>query len=68
MSAAVGDFVRLHHRTEPVGKAGGVEFVDDSKATNPHATVAAVAGYPSVVLLAGGVSKGVDLGGPDHGA
>jgi UDP-N-acetylmuramoylalanine--D-glutamate ligase len=60
--AAAGAFERLHHRTEPVGKAGGVEFVDDSKATNPHATVAAVAGYPSVVLLAGGVSKGVDLG------
>ena len=62
MSASVGDFVRLHHRTEPVGKAGGVEFVDDSKATNPHATAAAVAGFPSVVLLAGGLSKGVDLG------
>jgi UDP-N-acetylmuramoylalanine--D-glutamate ligase len=61
MSAAVGAFVRLHHRTEPVGKAGGVEFVDDSKATNPHATAAAVVGYPSVVLLAGGLSKGVDL-------
>jgi UDP-N-acetylmuramoylalanine--D-glutamate ligase len=61
MRAATGDFVRLHHRTEPVGKAGGVEFVDDSKATNPHATLAAVAGYPSVVLLAGGLSKGVDL-------
>jgi len=61
MSAAVGAFVRLHHRTEPVGKAGGVEFVDDSKATNPHATAAAVRGYPSVVLLAGGLSKGVDL-------
>jgi len=61
MSATVGAFVRLHHRTEPVGKAGGVEFVDDSKATNPHATAAAVRGYPSVVLLAGGLSKGVDL-------
>jgi len=36
--------------------------VDDSKATNPHATAAAVQGYPSVVLLAGGLSKGVDLG------
>jgi UDP-N-acetylmuramoylalanine--D-glutamate ligase len=60
--ASVDEFSRLHHRTEPVGKADGVEFVDDSKATNPHATLAAVSGYPSVVLLAGGVSKGVDLG------
>ncbi|MEP6624232.1 MAG: UDP-N-acetylmuramoyl-L-alanine--D-glutamate ligase [Acidimicrobiia bacterium] len=58
---AVRGFTRLHHRTELVGKAGGVEYVDDSKATNPHATLAAVRGYSSVVLLAGGDSKGVDL-------
>ena len=62
ISSAVTDFRRLHHRTELVGKAGDVEYVDDSKATNPHAAVAAVLGYPSVVLLAGGDSKGVDLG------
>ena len=62
IASAVTGFERLHHRTELVGKAGGVEYVDDSKATNPHATVAAVRGYPSVVLLAGGDSKGVDLG------
>lgn len=61
IAAAQQDFVRLHHRAEPVGKAGGVLFVDDSKATNPHATAAAVRGFPSVVLLAGGESKGVDL-------
>ncbi len=60
--SAVTGFRRLHHRTELVGKAGGVEYVDDSKATNPHAAVAAVLGYSSVVLLAGGDSKGVDLG------
>ncbi len=60
--SAVTGFQRLHHRTELVGKAGEVEYVDDSKATNPHATVAAVRGYPSVVLLAGGDSKGADLG------
>ncbi len=62
IATAVAGFRRLHHRTEPVGKAGGVEFVDDSKATNPHAAAAAIRGYPSVVLVAGGVSKGVDLG------
>ena len=58
---AVGKFTRLHHRTEPVGKAGDVQYVDDSKATNPHAAVAAVRGFSSVVLLAGGDSKGVGL-------
>ena len=58
---ALQDFERLHHRTESVGKAGGVTYVDDSKATNPHAVLAALAGYEQVVLLAGGDSKGVDL-------
>jgi UDP-N-acetylmuramoylalanine--D-glutamate ligase len=62
IAAAAGAFRRLHHRTEPVGKAGGVQFVDDSKATNPHAAVAAIRGFERVVLIAGGVSKGVDLG------
>lgn len=63
---ALREAPRLHHRTELVGKAGAVEYVDDSKATNPHATLAALEGYARgtgrVVLLAGGVSKGVDLG------
>jgi UDP-N-acetylmuramoylalanine--D-glutamate ligase len=55
-------FTRLHHRVEPVGKASGVQYVDDSKATNPHATLSALDGFDDVVLLAGGESKGVDLG------
>jgi UDP-N-acetylmuramoylalanine--D-glutamate ligase len=38
-----------------------VRYYDDSKATVPHATVAAVAGFESVVLIAGGRNKGVDL-------
>jgi UDP-N-acetylmuramoylalanine--D-glutamate ligase len=60
---ALTNFGRLHHRVEPVGKASGVEYFDDSKATNPHATLSALAGFERVVLLAGGDSKGVDLGG-----
>ena len=39
-----------------------MEFFDDSKATNPHATLSALQGFERVVLLAGGESKGVDLG------
>jgi UDP-N-acetylmuramoylalanine--D-glutamate ligase len=35
--------------------------VNDSKATNPHAAVAAARAYPSVVLIAGGQNKGLDL-------
>ncbi len=58
---AASNFERLPHRARFVGKAGGVTFVDDSKATNPHATRAAVQAYDKVVLLAGGRNKGLDL-------
>ena len=37
-------------------------WFDDSKATAPHATVAAVSSFDSVVLIAGGRNKGLDLG------
>jgi UDP-N-acetylmuramoylalanine--D-glutamate ligase len=44
-----------------VAQVGSVRFVDDSKATNPHAALAALEGMHSAVLIAGGLSKGVDL-------
>lgn len=49
------------HRREVVAAAGGVTFIDDSKATNPHAALAAIGSYPSVVLIAGGRAKGLDI-------
>jgi UDP-N-acetylmuramoylalanine--D-glutamate ligase len=55
------DFRGLPHRVALVGEAGGVRFYDDSKATTPHAAATAVAGFESVVLIAGGRNKGVDL-------
>jgi UDP-N-acetylmuramoylalanine--D-glutamate ligase len=62
---AIGHVLRsfpgLPHRTTPVGQTRGVTFVDDSKATNPHAALAAISGYDSVVLIAGGRNKGLDL-------
>lgn len=54
-------FAPLRHRFEIVARWRGVTFVDDSKATNPHATIAAVADQEDVVLIAGGRSKGIDL-------
>ena len=54
-------FVPAPHRGETVATADGVRFVDDSKATNPHATLAALGGAEGVVLIAGGDAKGVDL-------
>jgi len=49
------------HRNVLVGSAGGVDFVDDSKATNPHAAAASLAAYPRVVWIAGGLLKGADV-------
>jgi UDP-N-acetylmuramoylalanine--D-glutamate ligase len=49
------------HRREVVATTGDVTWVNDSKATNPHAARAAAAAYPSVVLIAGGRNKGLDL-------
>jgi UDP-N-acetylmuramoylalanine--D-glutamate ligase len=44
-----------------VGRWDGVVWVDDSKATNPHAAVAAIRACRPVVLIAGGRNKGLDV-------
>ncbi len=49
------------HRITEVGTFGGVRWVDDSKATNPHAAQASLAAYDSVVWIAGGLLKGADV-------
>ncbi|HEX2178784.1 MAG TPA: cyanophycin synthetase, partial [Actinomycetota bacterium] len=54
-------FGHLPHRTELVAEKGGVRYIDDSKATNPHATLRALKGLDRVVLVAGGRAKGLDL-------
>lgn len=54
-------FRGLPHRVALVGEAGGVRWFDDSKATAPHATRAAIRAFGSVVLVAGGRNKGLDL-------
>lgn len=63
-------FRGLPHRVELVLEHDGVAWYDDSKATTPHATLTALGGFPSVVLIAGGSDKGADLGvlaaGVDH--
>jgi len=52
----------LPHRVSLIGEAHGVRWYDDSKATTPASVLAAVAGFSSVVLIAGGRNKGLDLG------
>jgi len=49
------------HRNVLVGTVDGVDYVDDSKATNPHAAGASLASYPRVVWIAGGLLKGADV-------
>ena len=50
-----------HHRSEQVAEVGGVRYIDDSKATNPHAAQASLLAYPRVVWIAGGLLKGTSV-------
>ena len=60
---AVAEFTPLPHRLTLVGTRRGVQFFDDSKATNIGATLKSLEAFDEpVILLAGGVGKGVDFG------
>ena len=61
VAAGLRSFVPDPHRNQVVGVVDGVTYVDDSKATNPHAAEAALSAYGSVVWIAGGQLKGVDV-------
>jgi UDP-N-acetylmuramoylalanine--D-glutamate ligase len=61
MSTALASFDVPPHRGQRAGEVRGVRFLNDSKATNPHAALASLRGLEHVVLIAGGLSKGVDL-------
>jgi UDP-N-acetylmuramoylalanine--D-glutamate ligase len=50
-----------HHRTETVARGRGIRWINDSKATNPHAAIAALASFDSVVWIVGGLLKGVSV-------
>ena len=60
--AAVRDGLRAFrpdgHRIETVAVVDGVTWIDDSKATNPHAAQSSLQGYDPVVWVAGGLAKG----------
>jgi UDP-N-acetylmuramoylalanine--D-glutamate ligase len=61
VAVAIAGFQPAPHRRRVVAEIGGVLWVDDSKATNPHAALAAAAAYDSVILIAGGRNKGLDI-------
>ncbi|WP_137845630.1 UDP-N-acetylmuramoyl-L-alanine--D-glutamate ligase [Microbacterium sp. 2FI] len=49
------------HRIEVVARHAGITWVDDSKATNPHAAASSLQAYPGAVWIVGGLLKGVDI-------
>ena len=58
---ALRAFRHAPHRIELVAEHGGVRWFDDSKATSPHAAMVAIRAFDSIVLIAGGRNKGLDL-------
>jgi UDP-N-acetylmuramoylalanine--D-glutamate ligase len=61
ISRALQEFSLDSHRIQLVLVKDGISWVDDSKATNPHAAAAALSSFDSVVWIVGGLLKGVDI-------
>lgn len=61
IAEALATFEAPRHRLEPVREIAGVTYYNDSKATTPHAASVAIRAFESLVLIAGGSRKGVDL-------
>lgn len=63
--SAIHEAVRLfrpgRHRIELVGERGGIKWINDSKATNPHAAAASLRSIDSVIWIAGGLAKGASM-------
>jgi UDP-N-acetylmuramoylalanine--D-glutamate ligase len=58
---ALEHFENAPHRIQFVAEIGGVRWFNDSKATSPHAASVALRAFDSIVLIAGGKNKGLDL-------
>ncbi len=61
IAAALASFQVGRHRAELIVVDGGISYVDDSKATNPHAAEASVLAHPRVIWVAGGLLKGASV-------
>jgi len=61
IASALKTFGGLPHRMERVRERDGVLFVNDSKATNPTSTAPALAAYPAVHWILGGLAKTDEL-------
>lgn len=61
IAQALAAFEVSGHRGQVVAVDNGVEFIDNSKATNPHAADSALSGRESVIWIVGGQLKGTDI-------
>ena len=61
IATALQQFELDAHRIQLVLAKDGISWVDDSKATNPHAAAASLMSHLSVVWIAGGLAKGADM-------
>jgi UDP-N-acetylmuramoylalanine--D-glutamate ligase len=62
LRSAISTFTPGRHRIEKVYESDGVTWIDDSKATNPHAASASIMSALSVIWVAGGLAKGAEMG------
>lgn len=58
---AIKEFRPGPHRIETIYSADSINWVDDSKATNPHAATASLLSHESVIWIAGGLAKGAGM-------
>ncbi len=61
IASALENFRVQAHRGQVVANTGGAQWIDNSKATNPHAAAAALKGQSNVVWIAGGQLKGAAI-------
>ena len=61
IKAGLSSFTTDHHRMELVRSHNEINWIDDSKATNPHAAAASIMANLNVVWLAGGLAKGAQM-------
>jgi UDP-N-acetylmuramoylalanine--D-glutamate ligase len=62
IAEALETYRALPHRMELIAERNGVRFVNDSKATNPDSAAPALASFPAIHWILGGLPKGDDLG------
>lgn len=61
IQGALKEFRLGRHRIEDILTKDGIHWVDDSKATNPHAAAASLMSTLSAIWVAGGMAKGADM-------